>query len=150
MSKEMPPEEYLKQRLDDQIDWYDKKSQWNQRWFKRLRVVEILLATCVPFLVAYVTPDTGYLKVIVGVMGILVALASGSVTLYKFQENWIEYRTTAETLKHEKYLYLTESAPYDGKQAFRLLVERAESLMSKENTSWAQLTRETAKDKPSG
>jgi hypothetical protein len=34
-------QEYLENRLDDQIDWYDRKSQWNQRWFKRLRLVEV-------------------------------------------------------------------------------------------------------------
>ncbi len=142
----MSTEEYLRDRLDDQINWYSQKSLWNQAWFKRLRVVEILFATSIPFLVSYITLETGILKVIVGAMGVVVALVSGLVTLYRFQENWIEYRTTSETLKHEKYLYLTQSAPYDGDQPFRLLVERVEATISKENTNWAQLTREKAKE----
>jgi len=146
----MAPEEYLRDRLDDQINWYSQKSQWNQAWFKRLRVVEILFATSIPFLVSYITPETTTLKLVVGAMGIVVALVSGLVTLYKFQENWIEYRTTAETLKHEKYLYLTLSPPYDGDEPFRLLVARVESTVSKENTNWAQLTREIGKEKGHG
>ena len=146
----MSPEEYLRDRLDDQINWYSRNSQWHQTWFKRLRVVEILFATSIPFLVSYITPETGILKLIVGGMSVVVALASGLVTLYKFQENWIEYRTTAETLKHEKYLYLTQSAPYDGDEPFRLLVERVEVTISKENTNWARLTREKGKGKQHG
>src|SRR5262249_29354385 len=30
----MTPEEYLQNRLDDQINWYRKRSQSNQSWFK--------------------------------------------------------------------------------------------------------------------
>ena len=35
------PEEYIEQRLNDQIGWYDRKSVTNQRWFRRLRFAEI-------------------------------------------------------------------------------------------------------------
>ena len=146
----MSPEDYLRERVADQINWYSQRRQWNQNWFKWLRIVEILFATSIPFLVSYIGTETGILKLTVGAMGIAVAVISGLVTLYKFQENWIEYRTTAETLKHEKYLYLTQSAPYDSDDSFRLLVERIESSISKENTNWAQLTREKAKEKRHG
>ncbi len=39
-SQPMSPDEYLAQRLDDQIHWYDRKSQQNQKYFKRLRMIE--------------------------------------------------------------------------------------------------------------
>jgi hypothetical protein len=51
-------------------------------------------------------------------------------------EKWIEYRTTTETLKHEKYLYFTNSLPYANDDTFVLLVERVERLISKENSRW--------------
>ena len=38
----MTEEEYLTERLEDQLNWYDKKSQFNQKRFKRLRTVEII------------------------------------------------------------------------------------------------------------
>jgi hypothetical protein len=141
----MSPEEYVRGRLDDQIVWYDQKSQWNQKWFKRLRMLEILFAMSIPFLVSEITNDTNVLKVIVGAMAVCVAVLSGLVTLYKFQENWIEYRTVAETLKHEKFLYLTKSAPYDEEDSFHALVERVEGLISRENTTWARITSEKEK-----
>jgi hypothetical protein len=41
----MKEEQYLTERLQDQIDWYDQKSQFNQKWFKWLRVTEIICAS---------------------------------------------------------------------------------------------------------
>lgn len=146
----MSPEEYLQERLDDQINWYDKKSSRNQKWFKVLRTVEILFAVAIPFLISQITEKTGPFNYVAGAMGVAVALITGLVTLYRFQENWIEYRTTAETLKHEKYLYLTRSAPYDGDNAFHLLVVTIESTISKETTAWSQSLLAQTKDKGTG
>lgn len=146
----MTSDEYLKDRVEDQINWYSEKSQWNQRWFKRLRVIELIFASLIPFLVSQITAETALLKVVVGSMGMCIAIISGLVSLYKFQENWIEYRTTAETLKHEKYLFLTGSAPYDSDDSFQSLVDRIESLISKENSTWARNVNEKAKEKKHG
>ena len=46
----MNEEEYLEKRLEDQIEWYSKKSQHNQKWYKNLRLTEIISATLIPFL----------------------------------------------------------------------------------------------------
>ena len=46
----MEEAEYLEQRLDDQINWYDKKSSANQAAFKRLRLIEIIAAAAIPLL----------------------------------------------------------------------------------------------------
>ena len=42
--------EYLEQRLDDQINWYSKKSSANQAAYKRLRLVEIIAAAAIPYI----------------------------------------------------------------------------------------------------
>lgn len=146
----MDSEEYLKQRLQDQIDWYDKKSQWNQRWYKRLKAVEILMAVSIPFLVGYITETAPGMKFVVGFLSVIVAAIAGLVTLYKFQENWIEYRTTAESLKHEKYLYLTKAEPYNDENAFSKLVESVEDMISKENTRWSQYIKKQKKERGNG
>ena len=141
----MSPEEYIRDRLDNQIDWYEKKSKSNQKWFRLFRVLEILFAMSIPFLVSEITDDTHFLKGIVGFLAVCVAVIAGVVTLYKFQENWIEYRTVAETLKHDKYLFMTKTPPYDKEDAFHKLVERVESEISKENSTWANITNEKEK-----
>ena len=133
----MDEKAYLQDRLDDQIKWYDVKSQHNQRLYKYLRIVEITAAACIPFLAAYVA-EMSLMKAIVGILGILVTVVAGLVTLYRFQELWIEYRTTAESLKHEKYLFLSRTTPYDTNEPFPLLVERVEGLISKQHTGWTR------------
>ena len=141
----MNQEEYIKERLEDQIAWYDRTSVKNQKWFKRLQVAAILASATIPFLSGYITETTILLKLSVGFLGLAVAAITAILGLYKFQENWLEFRTTCESLKHEKYLFLTKSEPYDQEESFRLLVDRVESLISKENTAWNRCMKKEKK-----
>ena len=143
----MKPDEYIAQRLDDQITWYDKKSGYNQRAYKRLRIFEIVAASAIPLLSgAHALGNHGAL--LVGVLGAAIAICSAVSALSKFHELWLEYRTIAETLRHHKYLYLTESRPYHQADAFALLVEAVEGVISKENSSWNSLNRNKGKPAP--
>jgi hypothetical protein len=146
----MNEEQFIKERVDDQISWYDKKSQFNQRCYKYLRVIEIAAAAAIPFLVGYVTDSTPAIRVIIGSLGFIIAVIAGVVGLYQFQENWVEYRTTCESLRHEKYLFLTKTEPYNVDNPFALFVQRVESLVSSENTRWSQLIRAPKKEKRNG
>lgn len=133
----MTEEEYINDRLNDQINWYSGKSQTNQKWFKRLRLLEIVAAAIIPFL-AGIGTSIPYYSIIIGGLGVIIAVSAGLSALYKFHENWIEYRTTSETLKHEKYLYQAKCSPYNSEDAFCRLVQRVEGLISKENTQWSR------------
>lgn len=145
----MNESEYLKDRLTNQIYWYDRKSQWNQKWFKRLQVFQLVAAAVIPFLSGYISTDTPnfWIKISIGLIGVLIAGSGAVVGLYKFQENWMEYRTTCESLRHEKYLFLTKIEPYDTEKPFELLVKRVEAQISKENSNWAQYMRKESKSK---
>jgi ABC-type bacteriocin/lantibiotic exporter with double-glycine peptidase domain len=141
---EIKETEYLEQRLDDQINWYGKKSASNQAAYKRLRLIEIIAASSIPLLAGYsqISGHVGMtIGVIIGVMGLIVAVIAGIVSLYRFQENWNEFRASGESLKQEKYLYLARVEPYDGEQPFVLLVQRVEALLKSETTGWAQAMR---------
>jgi hypothetical protein len=133
----MNKDEYIIDRLDDQINWYDKKSQTNQKWFKRLKILEITSAAIIPFL-AGIGASLPYYSVIIGVLGVVIAISAGVSAIYKFHENWIEYRTISETLKHEKYLFQTKCSPYHQENSFFHLVQRVEALISKENSQWSR------------
>lgn len=137
----MNAEEYLKDRLDDQIDWYERESSWNQGLYKTLRFVEIVAAASIPFLTGYITDATPDMKIVVGSLGVLIAVFSGISSLFKFQDHWLQYRTTAESLKHLKYLYITKSGAYAEVGAFSLLVESVEGLISKENSNWVSYAK---------
>ena len=143
----MNQEEYMKDRVDNQIDWYDKKSAFNQKWFKRLQVIAILSASTIPFLAGYSSGKDETIRVCIGILGLMVAAITAALSLYKFQEHWLEYRTTCESLRHEKYLYLTQTVPYNVEDAFSTFVQRIESLISKENTDWLQYMKKPVKKK---
>ena len=134
----MEENDYIAERLDKQQQWYSQKSRDAQGWYKRLQIVQIISAACIPLLASYITDETSELKIVIGVLGIIIALITGLQSLYKFEEKWIKYRTTAESLKHEKYKFLTRTLPFDGEEPFTLLVQRVESLISKENSEWSQ------------
>ena len=143
----MNQEEYMKNRVDNQIDWHDKKSSFNRKWYKRLQVIAILSASTIPFLSGYSSGEDVTIRVCIGILGLFVAAITATLSLYKFQEHWLEYRTTCESLRHEKYLYLTQTIPYHTDNAFTTFVQRIESLISKENTDWLQYMKKPVKKK---
>lgn len=135
---------YIEQRLDDQIRWYDRKSRTNRLAFQGLRVVEILAGATIPLLVGYVKQVPAF-QFVVGGLGLLVTVIAGLLALYRFQENWTEYRLTCELLRHEKFMFLTHSTPYNVTEPLSVLVDRAESLISSETNRWAQTMRPPVK-----
>jgi Protein of unknown function (DUF4231) len=133
----LSPEEYIKQRLNDQISWYEHKSSTSQRWFKWLRFTEIVAAATIPFLSGF-AGDSFPIKIAIGALGVIVAVIASLLGLLHLQEHWIEYRARAELLKKEKFLFLTQTEPYDKGDAFHLLVQHVEALLSKESIEWVQ------------
>lgn len=145
----MNQDDYITKRVDNQIAWYDRKSQNNQRAFKALRILEITAAASIPLLAGY-SDYIDSIKLYIGLLGLFVAIVAGLLGLYQFQENWTEYRITCESLKHEKFLFLTKTEPYNVDEPFSLFVQRVESLISKEHSNWAQYMRACRKEKNHG
>jgi len=134
-------EEYMNERLNQQIDWYDDKSIKHQRIYKCWKIAQIILSATIPFAAGYID-SIKVLSVVVGVMGVIVTSIEGILTMGKYHENWIEYRRICETLKHEKYMFLTGTGVYKNEASFPNLVERVESVISQENVNWAALNYE--------
>ena len=137
----MNKEQYIKERLDDQIKWYSSKSRSNQKMYKRLRFLEIISASTIPFLSGF-SSNIPYSEWIIGLLGMVIAISAGAGSLFKYHENWLEYRSTTEALKQERILYLAEVAPYDTdtEDRFKVLVTRAENIMSNEKSNWLKYT----------
>lgn len=135
---QMDADAYLRDRLEVEIKWYDDKSGDNKRAHMRTKVIEIVCAALIPLLAGYAKNGAMSISIAIGVLGATVAVSAGVSSLMKFQENWIKYRTTAESLKKEKYLFLTGAEPYAVDKPLLLLVQRVETLVSQENTNWAQ------------
>ena len=144
----MDEEKYFEERLDNQIQWYDKKSVQLQKSFKRLRTLEIVLAASIPFLVGY-TIDRPVVLFAVGAVGVVVACLAGVLALQKYEELWTRYRSTCETPTRHRYLYVTQAPPYETQPAFTKLVANVESVMAEERSDWLELQREKPPEMPS-
>ena len=119
-------------RLDDQITWYDRKSASGKHWFQRLKILEIVVAVFIPFLSGLHAST-----ILTGSAGVLIVIFEGLQHLFQFQSNWINYRSTCENLKHEKYLWQAKAGPYlDVQNPDAVLADRIESLISQEHAKW--------------
>jgi uncharacterized protein DUF4231 len=128
-------------RVRDQIGWYDRESQENQRWFKRLKVTEIVTAAAIPFAASVSAPAWA-----IGGGGALIVVLESLQQLQQYQQNWITYRATCERLKHEQFLFLAHAGPYaSALDPEALLAERVEALVSQEHAAWASHREEADK-----
>ncbi len=119
-------------RVEEQIRWYDQKSNDAQWWFKRSKVTEVACAAIIP-LISTICPIGA------SALGAAILVLETLQHLNQWQHNWVTYRSTCEALRHEKYTYLARSGPYDGADADlakKLLAERVESLISREHSKW--------------
>jgi hypothetical protein len=102
--------------------------------------VEIVAAAVIPFLAALKLPCVG---LVIGSLGVLITVLEGMLHLNQYQQNWINYRSTCEALKHEKYTYLGKASPYNNvPDPHALLAERIESLVSQEHAKWASVQQQ--------
>lgn len=146
----MSQPDFAMERLEDQIKWYDKRSGYNQRMFKGLKTMTIVLSLLIPLFATFAAYrgniDGKLVALIAGALGTLIALLEAVQQLNQYQTNWITYRSTAEALKHEKYLYLSNAGPYAAAvNPKALLAERVESSVSQEHAKWASSQEQTAK-----
>lgn len=131
---------YLTERVDDQIDWYGKKSRTNKKWYYTCRTIIIVSGALIPVLIGYAEGDLGWLKYLAGALGAVVAIAEGVMSLKKYLENWTSYRGTSERLKREKLLYQSkvgEAYATGDEAAFKAFVMQAEQIMTSENSDWS-------------
>ncbi|MBT28055.1 MAG: hypothetical protein CMO01_00230 [Thalassobius sp.] len=136
--------DYIKQRLDDQIKWYSKKSSNNKKQFYTVNILVITLSAFIPFLSGLKSLPLN--AELTGFLGIVIAVVTGLSSLMKYQENWITYRKTGEELNHEKYMYVTKSEPYhEDENRFNLLVQRVEEILENEHKEWTSYVNKKGK-----
>jgi hypothetical protein len=125
-------------RLDSQLGWYEEKSRHHKRWYQVLKVAQIVIAAAIPVVAA-----AGASATVAGALGAVIVILEGLQQLFRFQENWIAYRITAEALKREKSLCLAKAGAYAGAdRPDALLAERVERIITRESGAWAESQRD--------
>lgn len=141
----MDEKQYMETRVDDQINYYDTQSKNGRNWYKGLSLCQILCGATIPFVSGF-SSQICYSEWVTGFLGLLVTVSTGLLSLNKYQERWINFRTTCETLKHLKNLFLTRSTPYKGDKAFDNFVNDIEVVISKENSEWCTYVRKQSEN----
>lgn len=136
-------EKYLEGRYSDQVNWYDRKSARNKKFYCIFQWSVIVLSATLPVLVVSLSNDHKWIS---ATLAVILAIGTAGLKTFKLQENWINYRTMAETLRKEKYFYDAGIDDYsDPSGANALFVERVEALISREHSLW--ITVHQPKDK---
>jgi Protein of unknown function (DUF4231) len=125
--------EYLERRLEPQRKWHNDKAKWNKRRFYAVEVATLLAGAAIPIVNLWLVKDPYWAGVLSATLGGVVVVAASVGKLFKFHENWLQYRALAEALEREKELYSVGAADYaeaDEAGRNRLLVERVESILA--------------------
>ena len=120
-------------RVETQIQWYGRNARRSKRNYMRIKLVQIVAAAFIPVLAAASLPSW-----VLGGLGAGVVVLESVQQLFQFHSNWTQYRTTAEALKHEKFLALAQAGHYaTAANPLALLAERTEGLVSQEHAAWS-------------
>jgi hypothetical protein len=106
-----------------------------------LKLFQILLAVLIP---VWGLLPTSYVRWATALGGIAIAFIEAIQQINQYSMLWVTYRSTAERLKHEKYLFLSAAGPYrDLTGSVRLveLAERVEEHVSSEHANWFNETK---------
>lgn len=107
--------------------------------------MELAVAAALPVVAGIGSPAW-----VTGALAAVIVVLEGAQHLYQFQERWITYRSTAEALKHERYLYLAKAGPYPDQGRHRNLAERIEGLISQEHAKWTTSQQQAPKHSEGG
>ena len=133
-------------RLEDQIKWYSHNAKWNQDRYKWLKVVEFTAAALVPFFAGW-----GGYPIATGLLGVAVLVLEALQSIYQFMSKGISYQSTAEALKHEKYLWYAGAGHYlTAKNPEALLAERIEEIVYSGHVRYNSEMELASKAKPAG
>jgi Protein of unknown function (DUF4231) len=146
---EKPPDvsDYIKKRLELQLNWYDNKAKDNMYRYHKLQILIIGASVLIP-IVNVVDGNDLVVRIISSILGSAIVGATGILQLTKAQESWIVFRSTAETLKKEYNLYMLKAGDYsdsnlsDDKKDI-LFIERSESIMAMEGTKYFALRQKS-------
>lgn len=107
---------YLKERVEDQLQYFNSSAIKNQKAYKRLKMIAITcnILTTMTIALAFTVPDSW--KVYMGIVALVLStLVLATYQLEEFQSfgaKWEKFRLVTEQLKSEKYLYLNNAGPY--------------------------------------
>ena len=145
-------EAYLRERVDDQLRYYESAAGRAKRTHFRIQYVIIAFAAAVPVVMNLPSEFGGTnlsvaLRLSATAMSLTVAILSGLASFRKDGDLWLTFRGTEELLKQEKFLFQMQAGPYEDvpedQSRLAMFTARVESLISAEHTKFRFLIQES-------
>ena len=120
---------YLDGRYDENIQKYNNRAKISYYAYTIFQWSLVILSALTP---ALILTEQVSKWIAVGV-AVLVAISSAALKTFKYQENWIRYRSTWHALNREKFFYEAGVQGYEKeKNKEALFVQRVESIIEQE------------------
>lgn len=131
-------EQYIREIVDDQIQWHDKKAIENQKTYKRRTRIITVLSLSIPIITSTdFTIIAPFQNLIIGIIGASISYFSILLNLDKNHQNWIDYRNTCEQLKQEKQFYLFSVDKYaDQENKDTIFIQTTQNILNRQNNNW--------------
>lgn len=128
---------YIETRLNNQMEYYHKKSTKLRKEYYWLSSVSIVINATIPVLSMSIE-STGVLKYVIAALSATVSVLSSFLLLRKTKDTWIKYRSTYEKLKKEKVLFETSSGKYQTASEEDFILT-CEEIMESEHSTWEKM-----------
>lgn len=128
-------EEYVAERLNPEIVYYNKSATAAKKNYLRMRALTVIGGALVPVLVNVKLP---YVDILTTTISLMVVLFVSLETVYRYREQWTNYRTAEQHLRNEYFEFTTKSGIYAGLDeptAFTNFVNHIEADIEAENNS---------------
>ena len=129
----MTQEEYFKNVVHPDKEWYSKRASQYRFYHISSRVLIIVFSALTAFIAGQAITEK---DLIIAIVSSLVVIITAISELMKFKEQWTEYRSTAERMKKEINLFETSTLPYNSETGFNLFVQNFENIKEKEHQNW--------------
>jgi len=125
-------EQLLQQEFTAVFQWYNRQATRARKAYQILRVLVLVVGATVTVLAASSAPAA-----VTASLAAAVVVLEGLQQVFQFQKNWISYRSSAEGLRFQWFLYAARRSPYDDD---RTRVDRLAQVMlevtTKESVGW--------------
>ncbi len=141
-NKLLSDQDYILERLDDQIKWHKKKSVWSKKRHLLLKNIESVVAALVPISLgigsvlypeetenANMQMSVWLTRGISALSGVYLAISSGFFELEGYEQKAKDYEKLYKKLESIRFKYLTRAEPYDEEDAYQRLVFAVENTL---------------------
>jgi hypothetical protein len=115
-------------RLEERMANLDAESEINKRLYQYLKLLQLIAAASTTVLAAASAPPLW-----TATIAALIVVLEGVQQLFHYHDRWLSFRTTCETLRRERTLFLVRADPYRSDQeSLPMLAMRVEMVLADE------------------